>query len=126
MAKILMLSVRPDEQATIKAWQDRHPGVEVTTAAWELRASTVNQTAGFDGLVIQQRYNIEAEVYPKLKALGFKQISARTAGFDVLDLNLAKQNNLVVGHQRSSLLTTLSRRTRLSSHITLNSKFGTF
>ena len=95
MTKILMLSVRPDEQAAIKAWQDRHPGVEVTTAAWELRASTVDQTAGFDGLVIQQRYNIEAEVYPKLKALGFKQISARTAGFDVLDLNLAKQNNLV-------------------------------
>ena len=47
-----MLSVRPDEQAAIKAWQDRHPGVEVTTAAWELRASTVDQTAGFDGLVI--------------------------------------------------------------------------
>ena len=96
MTKILMLSVRPDEQAAIKAWQDRHPGVEVTTATWKLRASTVDQTAGFDGLVIQQRYNIEAEVYPKLKALGFKQISARTAGFDVLDLNLAKQNNLVV------------------------------
>ena len=41
MTKILMLSVRPDEQAAIKAWQDRHPGVEVTTAAWELRASTL-------------------------------------------------------------------------------------
>ena len=96
MNKILMLSVRPDEQAAIDNWQKQHPDIKVSTASWELKAETVAQTAGFDGLVIQQRYNIEPEVYPKLKELGFKQISARTAGFDVLDLKLATQNGLII------------------------------
>lgn len=33
---------------------------------------------------------LEDEVYPKLEAYGIKQIAQRTAGFDMYDLDLAK------------------------------------
>lgn len=96
MTKILMMSVRDDEKPAIDAWEKRHPDVQVKTTTSELKAATIEEVNGYDGLVIQQRYNIEPEVYPRLKEFGLKQISARTAGFDVLNLDLATKNNLIV------------------------------
>lgn len=96
MKKILLLSVRPDEQAAIDAWENRHPDVELTSVEWELNSTTVEQVAGYDGLSIQQRSPIEADVYPRLKELGLKQITTRTAGYDVIDLKAAAANGLVV------------------------------
>ena len=61
--KILLLSVRTDERAAIEKWGDRHPDVDLTTAEWELHSDTVDQVAGYDGLVIQQRSQIEPDVY---------------------------------------------------------------
>ena len=96
--KLLLLSVRPDEKSAIVAWEKRHPDIELTIVDWELNSRTVNQVQGYDGIVIQQRSQIEAEVYPRLKQFGIKQITTRTAGYDVIDVQKAKENGLVVSN----------------------------
>ncbi|GBG95148.1 D-lactate dehydrogenase [Ligilactobacillus salitolerans] len=96
--KILILSVRPDEQTAINAWKDRHPDVSVTSAEWELHSDTVDQVEGYAGIVIQQRSLIEDDVYPRLHELGIKQITTRTAGFDVINLKAAAANGLAVSN----------------------------
>src|SRR5699024_6473257 len=96
--EILLLSVRPDEHAAIEKWGDRHPDIDLTTAEWELHSDTVDQVAGYDGLVIQQRSQIEPDVYPRLHELGIKQITTRTAGYDVIDVQAAADNDIVISN----------------------------
>ncbi len=96
--KIILLSVRDDELPAIKQWQDKHPDIELQTADWELHPDTVDRLQGFDGVIIQQRSQIGDEVYPELKRLGFKQLTSRTAGFDVINMPLATANNLKVSN----------------------------
>ncbi|WP_057895241.1 D-2-hydroxyacid dehydrogenase [Liquorilactobacillus oeni] len=95
MPKILMLSVREHEKAAIKDWEERNQ-VEVETVSWELHPETAPKVDGFDGLVVQQRSKIEAAVYPILKRANLKQITTRTAGYDMVDLKAAAANGLVV------------------------------
>ena len=96
--KIILLSVRDDELPAIKQWQEKHPDIELQTADWELHPDTVDRLQGFDGVIIQQRSQIGDEVYPELKHLGFKQLTSRTAGFDVINMPLATANNLKVSN----------------------------
>ncbi|MCT6841172.1 MAG: D-2-hydroxyacid dehydrogenase [Bombilactobacillus mellis] len=96
--KIILLSVRDDELPAIKQWQEKHPDIELQTADWELHPDTVDRLQGFDGVIIQQRSQIGDEVYPELKRLGFKQLTSRTAGFDVINMPLATANNLKVSN----------------------------
>ena len=96
--KIILLSVRDDELPAIKQWQEKHPDIELQTADWELHPDTVDRLQGFDGVIIQQRSKIGDEVYPELKRLGFKQLTSRTAGFDVINMPLATANNLKVSN----------------------------
>ncbi len=96
--KIILLSVRDDELPAIKQWQEKHLDIELQTADWELHPDTVDRLQGFDGVIIQQRSQIGDEVYPELKRLGFKQLTSRTAGFDVINMPLATANNLKVSN----------------------------
>lgn len=93
--KILMMSVRDDEKEAISEWEKRN-NIEVKTVDWELRLDKVEKLVGYDGIVIQQRSKVEKAVYPALKAIGIKQITLRTAGYDVVDIDLARENNLVI------------------------------
>ena len=94
MTKILMTSVRDDELPAINAFAADHH-VEILTTP-QLIDDAVDQTAGVDGLVIQQRSKVDPRVYPKLKANGLKQIATRTAGFDMVDISKAHENGLTV------------------------------
>lgn len=94
MTKILMTSVRDDELSAINAFAADHH-VEILTTP-QLIDDAVDQTAGVDGLVIQQRSKVDPRVYPKLKANGLKQIATRTAGFDMVDIAKAHENGLTV------------------------------
>lgn len=96
--KIILLSVRDDELPAINQWQQKHPDIELQTADWELHPDTVDRLQGFNGVIIQQRSKIGDEVYPELKRLGFKQLTSRTAGFDVINMPLATSNNLKVSN----------------------------
>lgn len=94
MTKILMTSVRDDEQPAIREFAKKH-NVDIITSP-KLIDDAVDLTADVDGLVIQQRSKVAPDVYAKLKANGIKQIATRTAGFDMVDLKAAKENGLVV------------------------------
>lgn len=92
--KILMTSVREDEVPAIKAYQER-TGVQIITSP-----VTINDCRelldGVDGLVIQQRCMVPEDLYEELAAKGIPQIATRTAGYDVIDLNLARKAGLKV------------------------------
>ena len=94
MTKILMTSVRDDEQAAIKQFAQEHD-IEIITTP-KLIDDAVDLTAGVDGLVIQQRSPVDPAVYPQLKVNGLKQIATRTAGFDMVDIQAAHDNGLTV------------------------------
>ncbi|AKV55174.1 D-lactate dehydrogenase [Bifidobacterium actinocoloniiforme DSM 22766] len=96
MPKILMYSVRPDEMPVIEAWSQANR-IQVDTNEVEFNASTVDLVKGYDGLVIQQHGSIGGpEVYAKLKAYGLRQIGLRITGYDIIDLDQARANGLVV------------------------------
>ncbi|KRL01807.1 D-2-hydroxyacid dehydrogenase [Liquorilactobacillus capillatus] len=93
--KILMTSVRDDEQKAITEWAHRNK-VQVDMVSWDLHEGTAVKVQGYDGLVTQQRSKVEASVYPILKKAGLKQITTRTAGYDMIDLAAAKENGMQV------------------------------
>lgn len=94
MTKILMTSVRDDEQAAINEFAKEHH-VEIITTP-KLIDDAVELTKDVDGLVIQQRSKLPDDIYTQLKANGIKQIATRTAGFDMVDIDKAHENGLVV------------------------------
>jgi|GEM_PF-5819388 len=79
--KILMYSVRDDEQDAIQAWAAAHQ-IQVDTNDLEFHPETADLVKGYDGLVIQQRSPIggDASLYQSLAAAGLKQLTSRTAG----------------------------------------------
>ncbi|WP_208559551.1 D-2-hydroxyacid dehydrogenase [Marinilactibacillus kalidii] len=94
--KIIMFSVREDEKPAVKAWEERN-GVEITTIAEPLTTETVNLVKGYTGICLQQRVDIvDEEIYRRLSGFGIKQIALRTAGYDIIDLPLAKKYDLKV------------------------------
>lgn len=95
--KILMYSVRPDEQAAIHAWALAHQ-VQVDTNDFEFHPDTAHLVKGYDGLIIQQRSPIggDASLYQQLANDGLKQLTSRTAGVDTIDLPAAHAAGLTV------------------------------
>src|SRR5699024_1457517 len=96
--EILLLSVRPDEHAAIEKWGDRHPDIDLTTAEWELDSDTLHHVATNDGLVIQQRSQIKPDVDPRVHEMCVKQITRRTAVYDVIDVQAAADNDIVISN----------------------------
>lgn len=94
--KFLMYTVRDDEVPAIKVWGTRH-GIKIDMNSLILNAETVKQAEGYDGIVIQQRTPItEEQVFASLQAYGIRQISTRTAGYDVIDVKKASEYGLIV------------------------------
>lgn len=94
--KILMTSVRPDEEKAIHTFADQHNVEIITTPRAFIDDEVIAMTKGMDGLVIQQHAPVPENAYPVLKANGLKQISTRTAGVDTINIPLAHENGLKV------------------------------
>lgn len=94
--KLIMFSVREDEKSAIKQWEERN-GLEVTPVGEILTLENVDLIEGYDGVCIQQRFDLdEPLIYEKLEQFGIKQITLRTAGYDIIDFNLAKKHHLKI------------------------------
>jgi D-lactate dehydrogenase len=94
--KILMYGVQPHEQEIIKLWAEKNQA-ELTTTSDFLSEQTVAQSKQFDGICIQQPVALGGpNLYAQLKNYGIKQIATRTAGYDMIDVNEAEKNNLIV------------------------------
>ncbi|WP_445341199.1 hypothetical protein [Bifidobacterium sp. ESL0820] len=96
MTSILMYSVRPDEQEAIQAWAQAND-IQVDTTDHDLGMKTVDMIKGYDGIVIQQHAALpEPELYQRLKDYGLKQLTLRITGYDIVNLQAARENGLVV------------------------------
>lgn len=96
--KILMFSTREHELPAIAKWiEENGNNVQVDTIEEGLSSVTVDKAKGYDGISIQQTNPIDdAIIYEKLKEFGIKQIASRAAGFDMIDLDQATKNDLVI------------------------------
>lgn len=96
MMKILMFTVRDDEEPAIREWAKQN-SVKVDMNQIELTADTVKLLKGYDGLVIQQRTRVaDRSIFAALREYGIRQISTRTAGYDMIDKELAAAYGLAV------------------------------
>ncbi|MCO7124539.1 D-2-hydroxyacid dehydrogenase [Sporolactobacillus shoreicorticis] len=93
---ILMYGVQDHEKKIIADWAESHEAKIATTPDF-LSEQTVAQAKGFDGICIQQPIALGGStLYAQLKSYGIKQIATRTAGYDMIDLNEAEKNDLIV------------------------------
>lgn len=81
MPKILMTSVREDEEAAIAAYAQQHQ-VEIDILRDELHPDNLPDLQQYDGLIVQQTAKIggDAAFYRTLAQQGLQQITTRTAG----------------------------------------------
>lgn len=93
---ILMYNVRDDELPAIRRWSEEN-GIKVDTNRELLSLDTADYTKGYDGVLIQQSVRIgDPAVYASLRRNGLKQLSTRTAGYDMIDVREAARNGLTV------------------------------
>lgn len=97
MKKIIVFNVREEELEITEKWAAAN-NVEITLAEGQLTMDNIHLVEGFDGLSLSQNSHVQAEVYPKLKEMGIKQIAQRSAGFDYYDLELAKANDIIISN----------------------------
>ncbi|QAA23460.1 D-2-hydroxyacid dehydrogenase [Sporolactobacillus terrae] len=94
--KLFMYGVQAHEKEIIRAWADAH-AIDIETTADFLSEKTVDRAKGYDGICIQQPVPLgAAKLYAALKSYGIKQIATRTAGYDMIDLQEAERNELIV------------------------------
>ncbi|MDQ7983053.1 MAG: NAD(P)-dependent oxidoreductase [Spiroplasma sp.] len=62
-----------------------------------LSKDNVNKVKGYDALILFVNCDANAENLKKIKQLGVKYIVTRTAGFNHIDLDVAKELNYVIG-----------------------------
>lgn len=94
--RIIMFSVREDEKPAIQEWEERNE-IEIVPVSGDLSLETIDLVEGFDGVCIQQRTELKDErVYKKLSDFNIKQLSLRTAGYDILDRDLANHYKLKI------------------------------
>lgn len=94
--RILFMGAREDEMPAVESWRAAHPEHEVTTTTDVLEASSLADLEGFEALTVQQVISPEPEVYERLAELGYRQISSRTAGVDMFDLDRLRELGIAV------------------------------
>lgn len=96
MMKIIMYGTKKVERPFVEEWM-KDTGNEVKMVEKQLDAQTVELAKDYAGVSIQQTVTIgDASLYAKLAEYGIKQISTRTAGFDMIDLQACQENGITV------------------------------
>ena len=94
--KLIMFGVDDKEVSYAKEWAEK-TGNEVKIVEDQLSSANVDLVDGYDGISVLQTSKIDdPAIYAKLKQFGIKQLSTRTAGYDMFDLDLAKKNGLKI------------------------------
>lgn len=94
--KIIMYGTKPIEKSYVEDWEKKTNN-EVKMVPDLLNDDTVDMAKGFDGVVTQQTQSLgSADVYKKLASFGIKQVGLRTAGYDMVDLDAAKENGIAI------------------------------
>lgn len=94
--RIIAYNVQGYEEKAFKRWADEN-GVEVVWSRELITPESIELAKGFDGITTQQVIPVkEEEIFKKMKEYGIKQISSRTAGVDMFDLDMARQYDVSI------------------------------
>ncbi|MGT2887336.1 D-lactate dehydrogenase [Streptococcus didelphis] len=93
--KLKLYNVRGEEVVLAKVWAKKHD-IEISLNEGPLTVDSVKEAQGFDGLVNAQLGPLDDAIYPMLKEMGIKQIAQRSAGVDMYNLDLAKENGIII------------------------------
>lgn len=92
--KILVYSVRTDELSILAKWIKDHPDIQVDQTTDLFDETTVDQAAGYDGVVLFQQQPFPDAAINKLNEMGVKNLSLRNVGVDNINLDLIKENGM--------------------------------
>ncbi|MGL5439023.1 MAG: D-2-hydroxyacid dehydrogenase [Filifactoraceae bacterium] len=94
--KTLIYGVRDYEENIVKAMLDE-VGLEANMINEDLSMATLDKAEGYEAISVQQVLEIkEPQMFEKLKEYGVKIISSRTAGVDMINLDEARKNGIIV------------------------------
>ena len=94
--KILMFNTQPYEIEDFEAIADEL-NVQIDHINEALTLDNVDKTKDYDAITIQQHGALSGDsLYKRLAENGIKQISLRSTGYEIIDLNLANKYNLKV------------------------------
>ncbi|MCM0582478.1 D-2-hydroxyacid dehydrogenase [Weissella diestrammenae] len=98
--KLHLYSVQAHEEKALDAYQAQHPELELVRIDTELHPDTLVDLDGVDGILIQQRTPIGGDqtFYDTLSVQGIKQITTRTAGYDMIEVDRAKNAGLSISN----------------------------
>ncbi|XJS10398.1 D-2-hydroxyacid dehydrogenase [Aerococcaceae bacterium WGS1372] len=95
MVKLIAYHVSDEEAQIINQWSQT-TGIEVKMVKEELSLNSVHQAEGYDAITNGQVSNVDSRVYPILKGYGIKAIGQRSAGFEMYDINEARQYDITI------------------------------
>ena len=94
--KILIYGVRDYEEEVMKECL-KAANLNADMIHEDLTEETVKKAEGYDGISIQQVKEVKDEkTFEQLKEYGVKVISSRTAGVDMINLEAAAKNGIIV------------------------------
>lgn len=94
--RILAYHVQPYEEVAFEKWAKEN-NIEVVVDHGLITAESIEKAKDFDGITTQQVIPVKEEaIFKKMEEYGIKQISSRTAGVDMFDLELAKQHGVAI------------------------------
>lgn len=94
--KILIYGVRDYEEDVMKECLKAN-NVSADMIDVDLTEETIGRAKGYDGISIQQVRELKDEkLFEQLKEYGIKVISSRTAGVDMINLEAATKNGIIV------------------------------
>jgi D-lactate dehydrogenase len=95
MYSIKMFGVREEEITIAQNWAAEN-NIKLSMTKEILTMDNLAEVSGFDGISLSQVGRLPDEIYPKLAQMGIKQLAQRSAGVDMYNLELAKENGIII------------------------------
>lgn len=95
MVKIKMFDVENYEEQYIKDWAKEHQ-IEVDFEHGPLTKEKATQLKDYDGVSLSHNGPFDSDLYEVLASHGIKQIAQRSAGFDMYDLEKAREWGITI------------------------------
>lgn len=94
--RVLIYGVRDYEENILKEMISEY-NLQADLIQEDFSMSTLGKAKGYEAISIQQVLEVkDEEIFRTLKAYGVKVISSRTAGTDMIDINAARENGIIV------------------------------
>ncbi|MBJ8326213.1 D-2-hydroxyacid dehydrogenase [Streptococcus pacificus] len=90
--KFILFNAREDEKAAIASYQKEHPEITLDIYSEDLTEETMAyMKKGYEAIIVTQVVEIPEAAYRLMKEVGIKVFAARSAGFDMYNLQLLKE-----------------------------------